>query len=250
MLYEMLSGQRAFGGASFLDTLNSVVRSEPTPLTTAGAEVVKKCLAKSAERRFQTMTELRAARERLTAKPATDQLPSIAVLPFANMSGDPEQEYFSDGFAEDIINALTHVPGLKVIARTSAFSFKGKNEDVRRIAETLGVVNILEGSVRKAGNRIRVTAQLITAADGTHLWSERYDRELNDVFAIQDENLSSHHRSSAPETRSERFSRAASPPEHPCLRGVPQISLLPRQDDSRSHGPPPRTSRTNHRARS
>jgi TolB-like protein len=109
------------------------------------------------------------------------------VLPFVNTSGDKEQEYFSDGLAEEIINVLAHIPGLMVIARTSAFAFKGKNEDIRRIAEALGVANILEGSVRKAGNRIRVTAQLITAANGSHLWSERYDRDLTDVFAIQDE---------------------------------------------------------------
>ena len=107
---------------------------------------------------------------------------------------DPEDEYFSDGLAEEIINALTHVPGLKVIARTSAFAFKGKHEDIRRIAEALGVTHVLEGSVRKAGNRLRVTAQLIAAADGTHLWSERYDRELADVFAIQDEIALCHRR--------------------------------------------------------
>ena len=116
-----------------------------------------------------------------------DRLPSIAVLPFANMSGDKEQEYFSDGLAEEIINALVKVPGLKVIARTSAFAFKGQNTDIRKIAETLGVTTVLEGSVRRSGNRIRVTAQLITAADGSHLWSERYDREMADVFAVQDE---------------------------------------------------------------
>jgi TolB-like protein len=113
--------------------------------------------------------------------------PSIAVLPFANMSGDKEQEYFSDGLAEEIINALAQIQGLKVIARTSAFAFRGQNTDIRRIAETLGVTHVLEGSVRRAGNRIRVTAQLITAIDGSHLWSERYDRELADVFAVQDE---------------------------------------------------------------
>jgi TolB-like protein/Tfp pilus assembly protein PilF len=115
------------------------------------------------------------------------RLPSIAVLPFANLSGDKEQEYFSDGLAEEIINALAKIPRLKVIARTSAFAFKGQNIDIRRIAETLGVASILEGSVRRSGNRIRVTAQLIAATDGTHLWSERYDRELADVFAVQDE---------------------------------------------------------------
>ena len=103
------------------------------------------------------------------------------------MSGDKEQEYFSDGLAEEIINALTKIPGLKVIARTSAFAFKGKDQDITKIAEALRVRNILEGSVRKAGNRIRVTAQLIKAEDGSHLWSERYDRELTDVFATQDE---------------------------------------------------------------
>jgi TolB-like protein len=118
---------------------------------------------------------------------AAERVPSIAILPFANLSGDKEQEYFSDGLAEDIINTLVQIPRLKVIARTSAFAFKGQNTDIRRIADTLGVANILEGSVRRSGNRIRVTAQLITATDGTHLWSERYDRELADVFAVQDE---------------------------------------------------------------
>jgi TolB-like protein len=118
---------------------------------------------------------------------AVERVPSIAVLPFSNMSGDKEQEYFSDGLAEEIINALAQIAGLKVIARTSAFAFKGQNTDIRRIAQTLGVANILEGSVRRSGNRIRVTAQLITATDGTHQWSERYDRELADVFAVQDE---------------------------------------------------------------
>ncbi len=103
------------------------------------------------------------------------------------MSGDKENEYFSDGLAEEIINLLTKIPDLRVIARTSAFAFKGRHEDVRRIATALGVTNVLEGSVRKVGSRIRVTAQLITAADGSHLWSERYDRHLADVFEVQDE---------------------------------------------------------------
>jgi TolB-like protein len=99
--------------------------------------------------------------------------PSIAVLAFANMSGDADDEYFSDGLAGEIINALTRVSGLKVIARTSAFAFKGKNQDVRKIADALGVTSVLEGSVRRAGSRLRVNADLIHAADGTHLWSER-----------------------------------------------------------------------------
>jgi TolB-like protein/Tfp pilus assembly protein PilF len=112
---------------------------------------------------------------------------SIAVLPFANMSGDKEQEYFSDGLAEEIINLLAQTPGLKVIARTSAFAFRGKEQDIRAIAATLGVGAVLEGSVRRSGDRVRVTAQLISAEDGAHLFSERYDRVMADVFALQDE---------------------------------------------------------------
>ena len=112
---------------------------------------------------------------------------SIAVLPFANMSAEPDQEYFSDGLAEEIINLLTHVPSLKVIARTSAFAFRGKEQDIRGIADALGVTHVLEGSVRRAGDRLRITGQLIHAADGAHLWSQRYDRQMSDIFAIQDE---------------------------------------------------------------
>jgi TolB-like protein/tetratricopeptide (TPR) repeat protein/predicted Ser/Thr protein kinase len=190
VLYEMLSGQHPFKGGSTVEVLSAVLRDEPAPLNAPAAltEVVKRCLAKRVADRFQSMLEVRGALEEIrqgTALPHSQ--PSIAVLPFANMSGDKEQEYFSDGLAEEIINALVKISGLKVIARTSAFAFKGQNTDIRKIAETLGVANILEGSVRRSGNRIRVTAQLITAADGSHLWSERYDRELADVFAVQDE---------------------------------------------------------------
>jgi len=112
---------------------------------------------------------------------------SIAVLPFVNMSSDPEQEYFSDGITEEILNRLAGVRGLQVAARTSAFSFKGHNQDVREIAQLLGVGNILEGSVRKADGQVRITAQLIRASDGFHLWSESYDRKLENIFAIQDD---------------------------------------------------------------
>jgi TolB-like protein/Tfp pilus assembly protein PilF len=112
---------------------------------------------------------------------------AIAVLPFANMSTDQDQEYFSDGLAEEIINLLAQIPGLRVIARTSAFAFRGKEQDIRGIADALGVTHVIEGSVRRAGNRLRITAQLIHAGDGTHLWSERYDRELSDIFSVQDE---------------------------------------------------------------
>lgn len=112
---------------------------------------------------------------------------SIAVLPFVNMSSDADNEYFSDGITEEIINALTKVQGLKVIARTSAFAFKGKNIDVRVIGNQLGVSTVLEGSVRKYSNRVRITSQLINAVDGVHIWSENFDRDLEDIFEIQDE---------------------------------------------------------------
>ena len=112
---------------------------------------------------------------------------SIAVLPFVDMSAGKDQEYFSDGLSEELLNLLSKIPELKVIGRTSSFSFKGKNEDLRIIGEKLGVANILEGSVQKEGNKIRVTAQLIKTADGSHLWSDRYDRDLEGIFKLQDE---------------------------------------------------------------
>jgi TolB-like protein/Flp pilus assembly protein TadD len=112
---------------------------------------------------------------------------SIAVLPFADMSAAKDQEYFSDGLSEELLNLLSKIPELKVIGRTSSFSFKGKNEDLRMIGEKLGVAHILEGSVQKEGNKIRVTAQLIKAIDGSHLWSQKYDRDLKGIFELQDE---------------------------------------------------------------
>lgn len=117
--------------------------------------------------------------------------PSIAVLPFANLSSDKEQEYFSDGLTEELLNLLARTPGLHVAARTSSFAFKGKSEDIGAIAERLHVANVLEGSVRKSGDQIRITSQLISAADGYHIWSQTYDRKLTDVFAVQDEIASS-----------------------------------------------------------
>jgi adenylate cyclase len=115
------------------------------------------------------------------------ETPSIAVLPFTNMSGDPEQEYFSDGISEDIITDLSKIAGLMVIARNSSFSYKGRSVDVRAVGRDLGVRSVLEGSIRRAGNRVRITAQLIDAATGAHLWAERYDRDLTDIFEVQDE---------------------------------------------------------------
>jgi adenylate cyclase len=119
--------------------------------------------------------------------PTSDDTRSIAVLPFANVSADPDNEYFCDGLAEELLNALSKIEGLRVVARTSAFSFKGKNIDATEIGEALRVDTILEGSVRKSGSKVRVTAQLVNAADGYHLWTERYDRELRDIFDVQDE---------------------------------------------------------------
>ena len=119
--------------------------------------------------------------------PAASPAASIAVLPFANMSGDPEQEYFADGISEDIITALSKLSQLMVIARNSSFTFKGKNVDLREVGKTLGVRHVLEGSVRKAGSRIRITAQLIDATTGGHVWAERFDRNLTDIFEVQDD---------------------------------------------------------------
>ncbi len=188
MLYELLSGQRAFSGENSISTMAAILHKEPKALEAPPAlqQIVKRCLAKQPANRFQTVAELKAALEVAPVTESEDP-PSIAVLPFSNMSADKENEYFSDGLAEEILNSLVRIPGLKVTARTSSFAFRGKEQDIRGIAEALDVKTILEGSVRKAGNRVRVTAQLINAADGYHLWSERYDRELTDVFAVQDE---------------------------------------------------------------
>ena len=186
VIYEMLSGLQAFGGGSMLDTLNSVVRDDPAPLQSPASDIVKRCLAKQPAQRFQSIAEVKAALEWISMKPMDPQ-PSIAVLPFANMGADKENEYFSDGLAEEIINCLAQIPGLKVTARTSAFAFKGKTEDIRKIAGALSVATILEGSVRRSGSRLRVTAQLINAQDGYHLWSQRYDRDMADLFDLQDE---------------------------------------------------------------
>ena len=188
VLYELVSGSRPFAGNTSVQVLAAILHEEPQPLHT-GTEldrVVLKCLRKRPGERFQSMSDVRAALEQVLGKPVALE-PSIAVLPFANLSADKENEYFSDGLSEEIINALARIPGLKVTARTSAFAFRGQSQDVRRIAQALDVRTVLEGSVRRAGNRFRVSAQLINAADGYHLWSERYDGELADVFAVQDE---------------------------------------------------------------
>src|SRR5207237_403296 len=125
--------------------------------------------------------------DRVAATLALPDKPSIAVLPFQNMSGDPEQEYFADGMVEEIITALSRIRWFFVIARNSTFTYKGRAVDVKQVGRELGVRYILEGSVRRGGNRLRITAQLVDAATGNHVWAERYDRDLADIFAVQDE---------------------------------------------------------------
>ena len=201
MLYEMVAGDTPFTGSTLQAVLAKLFtepvvplhqRREDTPewLDTA----VMRALAKrpadrpASAAQFSQSLNVPIGGSTPPGMPAgSGAVRSIAVLPFVNMSADAENEYFTDGIAEEIINALTKVPRLKVAARTSAFAFKGKSEDIRRIGDALGVANVLEGSVRKSGSRLRVTAQLIAIADGCHLWSERFDREMTDVFAIQDE---------------------------------------------------------------
>ena len=189
----MLSGRRAFSGDSNFTLMEAIIRKEPPPLQTSPAleKIVKRCLEKNPSDRYQKMAELKAALEKSVkskvAASAEEPQPSIAVLPFVDMSPEKDNEWFSDGLSEEIINALTKIPGLKVIARTSSFYFRDKDVDISQIRDKLKVQNILEGSVRKSGNRVRVTAQLINTADESHIWSERYDRDLTDVFAIQDE---------------------------------------------------------------
>ncbi len=193
--YEMLTGQRAFRGDSWVAILAAILHEEPRPLRSISPLIpapieraVARCLCKDPAQRFSSMTEVKQAiAEPAATHVAAEDTPSIAVLPFVNLSADKENEYFGDGLAEEIINALTKVPKLRVIARTSAFAFRGREQDLRTIGERLRVGTVLEGSVRSAGNRIRVTAQLIQVADESHLWSERYDREMTDIFAIQDE---------------------------------------------------------------
>ena len=187
VLWEVLSGRRAFDGESAAEVLSAVLRDDPAPLgPSALAHVVKRCLEKQASRRTRRRESCapRWKAPRSRSRSASRRLPSC-LSPIS--APTRRTSNFSDGLAEEIINELARTPGLKVTARTSAFAFRGKDEDIRRIAAALDVRTVLEGSVRRAGNRIRVSAQLINAADGYHLWSQRFDRELADVFDVQDE---------------------------------------------------------------
>ena len=194
VLFELLSGEPPFTGP----TISAILAqrfTKPAPKVTIKRPNVPrsieaaltKAMAIAPEDRFESVALFAEALVSKEVAYHDTAGRSIAVLAFANMSDDPETEYFSDGMSEEIINVLVQIPDLRVAARTSAFSFKGKNVDLRSIGDQLSVATVLEGSVRRAGNRLRITAQLINVSDGYHLWSERYDREMTDVFAIQDE---------------------------------------------------------------
>jgi eukaryotic-like serine/threonine-protein kinase len=215
MLYEMASGVRPFGGESSIALASAILRDPPSPLAERRKElpqglirIITRCLEKNADDRFSsardvynaltgvsgdgdaapaTLVKATVARSLTSTTAASAARNSIAVLPFTNMSRDEDNEYFCDGLAEELLNALSKIDHLKVAARTSAFSFRGRNASVSEIGEKLGVNTVFEGSVRKSGNRLRISVQLIDVATGFRLWSERYDRELADIFDVQDE---------------------------------------------------------------
>ncbi len=203
-LYEMVTGRLPFRGLYAQAVMYAILNEDPEPVDGLRPgvpvelkSIIETMLAKQPERRCQKITDiltlLKTAEKHLKAGAGMGDAGShelkhsVAVLPFIDMSANKDQGYFCDGITEEIINALTKIKNLQVISRTSAFSFKGKTEDAREIGKKLGVATLLEGSIRKSGDRIRITAQLINVEDGYHIWSEKYDRELKDVFAIQDE---------------------------------------------------------------
>ena len=193
--YEMLTGEPPFSANSPQAVIARRFTHTPPSVQTAVPEIgrnvaaaVSRALSLERKDRFETAGEFaKALSTGSHAAVPREDTPSIAVLPFANMSGDPDNEFFSDGVTEEIINALNKARGLNVVSRRSAFAFKGVGLDVREIGRKLGARSLLEGSVRRSGNRLRVTAELVDVATGYHLWSERFDREMSDIFAIQDE---------------------------------------------------------------
>ena len=198
VLYEMLTGQPPFRGENLLSLADAIRSRKPDPLPDKASALngaVSRALSKNREERHQIVTDLLSELWKLKPSPEASavlmpiqpEVPSIAVLPFVNTSADPGQDYFCDGLAEELIDALARLQGLRVVARTSAFQFKGQARDIREVGEKLDVMTVLEGSVRKAGSRLRINAQLINTADGFHMWSDRYDREMDDIFLIQDE---------------------------------------------------------------
>ena len=204
VVYEMITGERPFTGATPQAIMSKRFTEMPKPLRSLRSTVsesvekaVTRAMSTDASGRYSTTAQFgqALASGKLETPTNTQTVPvaavsaakSVAVLPFANLSADAENEYFTEGMADEILNALSKIQSLRVASRTSSFAFKGKNEDIRRIAKTLGVTLVLEGSVRRAGGRLRVTAQLVDAADGAHRWSQRYDREMSDIFAVQDD---------------------------------------------------------------
>jgi TolB-like protein/Tfp pilus assembly protein PilF len=197
IFYQLLTGKLPFVGESSADVISAILRDTPRPVTEIKVDlpnhlgrIVKRCLGKDSSERYQTTRDLLNELKELGRESASAErreTNSIAVLPFANMSPDPEQEYFCEGIAEELINGLGRLQNLRVASRTSAFLFKGSQHDIREIGERLNVDKVVEGSVRKAGNQLRITVQLINVSDGYRLWSERYDRKMEDIFTIQDE---------------------------------------------------------------
>jgi serine/threonine protein kinase/Tfp pilus assembly protein PilF len=204
VVYEMITGERPFVGSSPQSIMAKRFKETPAPLRTIRSAVpesvekaVMRAMATEASARYTSTAQFgqALASGNLMTPTNTETVPvavvsaakSVAVLPFANLSADAENEYFTDGMADEIINALSKIQSLRVASRTSSFAFKGKNEDIGEIGKKLKVSTVLEGSMRKMGNKLRITAQLVNAADGYQLWSERYDREMEDVFAIQDD---------------------------------------------------------------
>jgi serine/threonine-protein kinase len=204
----MLTGRLPFSGGTREELVQAILRQPLSSVKVGGNpvprnidSVLRRLLAKRPGERFSSATELVTSFQVLTARrtgsstdrritdpnPIPDRVPSLAVLPFANISPDPENDYFSDGLTDELINGLSRLHGLRVMSRTSAFAMKGATDDVRRIGEMLGVDAVLEGSVRKAASRLRINVQLVNTTDGSQIWSQRYDRELHDVFAIQED---------------------------------------------------------------
>ena len=196
VLYEMLAGRRPFRRGSPAETMAAILMAEPEELVlppsapASLARIVRHCLEKNTEQRFQSARDLVFNLQPLAAghpesAPPAQSVPTVAVLPFANYSADPENEFFADGVTEDVIANLAKVRSIKVISRTSVMPFKKREQPVREIGKTLGADAVLEGSIRRAGNRVRIVAQLIDARTDEHLWADTYDRELVDIFAIQ-----------------------------------------------------------------
>src|SRR6185295_4252338 len=203
ILYELIAGVRPFTGDSSAEITSSILRDTPEPLTRVRSDlsvdlgrIVSHCLEKNPRERVQTALDVGNALRRLRKilergepeKPASDDtVASIAVLPFVNRSSSAEDEYFSEGLADEILNVLAKIEGLRVSARASSFHFKGKDTPLGEIGRALNVATVLDGSVRKAGSRVRISVQLVKVSDGYHLWSETYDQTLEDIFAVQDD---------------------------------------------------------------